>query len=213
MHDKVFLSPNTSGSNTKEDSDGKESSLQGPESSNQATRSAQQEAWREEVRQEVQQEGFEETASPGNPQGRFRARQSGGVIAMAARKKTAKKRKSAKKAGKKRASRKAVLAKLVRKPMRELSAKVVLLNDAIAVKVSKELERKGLVYGPRKPTAADRAFMAREKKAAAKEKRLASLARARAARQQKKGAFIGPIRDLEAARQHELLRQAGVAGY
>jgi hypothetical protein len=131
---------------------------------------------------------------------------------MAARKKTAK-RKTAKKAGKKRASRKAVLAKLVRKPMRELSSKVALFNDAIAVKVSKELERKGLLAGPRLPTAADRAFMAKTKKQAAKEKRLAALSRARVARQQKAGTFIGPIRDDQAARQHELLRRAGVAGY
>ena len=131
---------------------------------------------------------------------------------MAARKKTAKK-KTAKKAGKKRASRKAVLAKLVRKPMRELSSKVGLFNDAIALKVTKELERKGLMAGPRLPTAADRAYMAKMKKQAAKERRLAALSRARAARQQKKGSFIGPIRDDQAAKQIALLRQAGVAGY
>jgi hypothetical protein len=131
---------------------------------------------------------------------------------MAARKKTAKK-KSAKKAGKKRASRKAVLAKLVRKPMRELSAKVTLLNDAIAVKVTKQLERKGLLQGPRLPTLAERAFMAREKKRVAKEARLARFTKARIARQQKLGTFIGPVRDEQTAKQFELLRQAGVAGY
>lgn len=133
---------------------------------------------------------------------------------MAARKKkSAKRGKTAKKTGKKRASRKAVLAKLVRKPMRELSAKVTLFNDAIAVKVTKELERKGLMAGPRLPSAADKAFMARMKKEAAREKKLAALARARAARQVKKGTFVGPIRDLQAARQYEVLRAAGVAGY
>ena len=123
-------------------------------------------------------------------------------------KKTAKKasKKTAKRA--KRANRKSVLERLTRKPLRELVRTGGLISEAISLKTRRTLEKKGMLFGPSLPSASDKKWMAEQKKAAAKEKRLAALERAREKRYSK--LRHGPVFDPQQRLLVSIMKRAGI---
>lgn len=123
-------------------------------------------------------------------------------------KKTAKKvsKKTAKRT--KRTNRKTVLERLTRKPLRELVRTGGLISEAISLKTQRTLQKKGLMFGPSRPTASDKAWMDEQRKAAARGKRLAALEKARDKRFSK--LRYGPVNDPQQRLQVNLMRQAGI---
>jgi hypothetical protein len=123
-------------------------------------------------------------------------------------KKTAKKasKKTAKRA--KRANRKSIIERLTRKPLRELVRSGGLISEAISLKTRRTLEKKGLFFGPSLPTASDKRWMAEQKKASVKEKRLAALERTREKKYEK--LRHGPVFDPQQRLQVSIMKRAGI---